>query len=56
MAGAYPPNQQGNIVKPGDMDDATIARELATLAFPETDPITGKADGVVEAWGRISPP
>jgi uncharacterized protein YjlB len=56
MAGAYPPGQEGNIVRPGDMDGATIAREIALLALPETDPITGNADGVAEAWRRAAAP
>ena len=50
MAGGYPPGQQGNIVRPGELDDATIAREIAALALPETDPISGLADGVVAIW------
>jgi uncharacterized protein YjlB len=50
MAGAYPPGQSGNIVRPGDLDDARIAREIAAVALPQTDPISGKADGVVTTW------
>ena len=50
MAGSYPPDQEGNIVKPGDLDDARIAGEIAALALPQTDPISGRADGVVKVW------
>jgi uncharacterized protein YjlB len=50
MAGGYPPGQQGNIIRPGDLDDARIAREISALTLPETDPISGLADGVVEIW------
>lgn len=50
MAGAYPPGQSGNIVRPGDLDDARIASEIAAVGLPETDPISGKADGVVKIW------
>jgi uncharacterized protein YjlB len=50
MAGGYPPGQEGNIVRPGDLDDATIAREIADVALPETDPISGRSDGVVATW------
>jgi uncharacterized protein YjlB len=53
MAGGYPPGQQGDIIRPGDLDDATIAREIAALALPETDPISGRADGVVAIWRAI---
>jgi len=49
-AGAYPPSQQGDIVRPGDMNVMEAARRIAALALPETDPITGKADGVVAIW------
>ena len=41
--------------RPGDLDDATIAREIAALALPETDPISGKADGVVAIWQSVRP-
>ena len=55
MAGGYPPGQAGNIIRPGDLDDARIAREIAALALPETDPISGKTDGVVEVWRAVRP-
>lgn len=50
MAGGYPPGQEGNIVKPGDLDDERIAREIAAVKLPETDPVSGRADGVVAIW------
>lgn len=50
MAGGYPPGQSGNIVRPGEMDEARIAKEIGGLALPETDPISGGADGIVAAW------
>ena len=55
MAGGYPPRQQGNIIRPGDLDDATIARAISALALPETDPISGLTDGVVEIWRAVKP-
>lgn len=51
MAGGYPPGQEGNIVQPGNLDDDTILAEIGSLPLPETDPITGRADGVVAFWG-----
>jgi uncharacterized protein YjlB len=54
MAGGYPPGQHGDIVKPGDMEVAQAAQAIAALALPETDPITGRADGVVEIWKQPS--
>lgn len=50
MAGGYPPDQEGNIVRIGDLDEATIAREIAAVALPQADPISGGPDGVVAAW------
>lgn len=50
MAGGYPPGQEGNIVRPGQMDEARAAREIAAVGLPETDPVSGRADGVVAAW------
>lgn len=50
MAGGYPPGQTGNIVRPGDLEQTRIAAEIAAVALPMTDPITGRADGVVGIW------
>lgn len=50
MAGGYPPGQQGNIVRPGDLGEAEAAREIAEVALPDTDPITGGIDGLVKIW------
>ena len=50
MAGGYPPGQEGNIVRPGDIDVDEAIRAIAQLALPATDPITGHADGVVTIW------
>lgn len=50
MAGGYPPKQSGNIVRAGEMTDDEIAKALARLALPDTDPISGKDDGVVSVW------
>lgn len=50
MAGGYPPGQEGNIVRPGDLDDERIAAEIGRVGLPETDPVTGLADGVVAVW------
>ncbi|MGI6856696.1 hypothetical protein [Mesorhizobium sp. 1B3] len=51
MAGGYPPGQEGNIVRPGDVDHGTAVAEIRRVPLPETDPITGRADGVVALWG-----
>lgn len=54
MAGAYPPGQEGNIVRPGEMEPGRIAAEIAALSLPETDPLDGTADGVVAIWRAAS--
>jgi uncharacterized protein YjlB len=54
MAGGYPPQQEGNIVRPGDLDDGRIAREIAAVGLPETDPVSGRPDGVVEVWRSVA--
>lgn len=50
MAGGYPPKQEGDIVRPGEMGEEEIAAALARLPLPETDPISGRADRIVEIW------
>jgi uncharacterized protein YjlB len=50
MAGCYPPGQEGDIVKPGEIAVATAAQLIAKLDLPQTDPISGLADGIVAAW------
>ena len=50
MAGCYPPGQEGDIVKPGDIEVEAAAKLIAKLTLPQTDPITGEPDGVVAAW------
>lgn len=50
MAGGYPPGQEGNIVRPGIIDMEEAARLIASLPPPATDPVSGKADGVVAVW------
>lgn len=53
MAGGYPPKQEGNIVRPGEFSDKELAEAIGKVALPETDPITGKADGVVAIWRAV---
>lgn len=50
MAGGYPPGQEGNILRPGDLGAAEAAREIAEVVLPDTDPITGGIDGLVKIW------
>lgn len=50
MAGGYPPGQEGNVVRPGDMGVAQASAEIAALSLPATDPLSGLADGIVAIW------
>jgi uncharacterized protein YjlB len=50
MAGGYPPGQQGDIVRPGDVGEEEARNAIDALPLPSTDPLSGKADGVVELW------
>jgi uncharacterized protein YjlB len=52
MAGGYPPNQRGDIVRPGEMDDEAVRTAIAKLALPATDPISGGRDRIVEIWSN----
>lgn len=50
MAGGYPPGQEGDIVRPGDMREADLRDAIAAVALPETDPLSGRDDGIVALW------
>ena len=55
MAGGYPPGQEGNIVRPGEIDVDEAIRAIGQLALPATDPITGHGDGIVAIWRHARP-
>lgn len=46
VAGGYPPGQEGNIVRPGQMEADRARREIEAVALPGTDPISGVGEGV----------
>lgn len=50
MAGGYPPGQDGDIVRPGEIDVDEAAKTIARLPLPATDPVTGRDDGIVALW------
>jgi uncharacterized protein YjlB len=54
MAGGYPPGQEGNIVRPGEIDVAEAQRLIETLPLPDTDPVSGEDDGVLAIWRRAA--
>jgi len=47
VVGAYPSGQNGAITRAGEMDVEAAARQIADLALPQTDPVTGDA---LESW------
>lgn len=53
MAGGYPPAQEGNILRPGEIDISKAVTEISRLALPARDPISGGGDGVVAVWRGI---
>ncbi|MEF2073710.1 hypothetical protein [Consotaella aegiceratis] len=50
MVGAYPPGQSGAITRAGSRPVAEAARDIAALALPDQDPLTGERPGVLAAW------
>jgi uncharacterized protein YjlB len=50
MAGGYPPGEEGDIVRPGEIEIAKAEALIAALPLPETDPVSGRHDGVVALW------
>ncbi|MER0238325.1 hypothetical protein [Fulvimarina sp. MAC8] len=50
VAGGYPPGQSGAITRAGSVDVEGAREEIAKLALPETDPVTGKAPGAIGVW------
>lgn len=51
VCGAYPPGQRNPaIVRAGEMDAAAAERAIAATPLPRTDPISGVAGPLLEAW------
>jgi uncharacterized protein YjlB len=50
MAGGYPPGQEGDIVRPGEIAIDEARAKIAALPLPTTHPLSGKADGIVRLW------
>lgn len=50
VVGAYPPGQEGDIVRPGDMTPESAAEALSALALPPGDPISGVEGPLLPAW------
>jgi uncharacterized protein YjlB len=50
MAGGYPPGQEGDIMRPGEIEVASAEALIFALPLPETDPVSGGDDGVAALW------
>lgn len=50
VVGAYPPGQEGDIVRPGDLTVEAAAEALAALPLPLGDPVSGFEGPLLPAW------
>ena len=50
VVGAYPPGQEGEITRPGDMALEVAAERAASVPAPRTDPVSGKTGPLLDAW------
>ncbi|MEF2550545.1 cupin domain-containing protein [Aurantimonas sp. A2-1-M11] len=50
VVGAYPPGQNGAILRPGDGDMGAVRAQIAALGLPERDPVSGERPGCLAAW------
>jgi uncharacterized protein YjlB len=50
VVGAYPPGQNGAITRAGAVDHDTAIEQIAALALPERDPVTGGTPGCLAVW------
>jgi uncharacterized protein YjlB len=53
VLGAYPPGQDGTIVRAGDKDLDTARNEISRLELPKQDPVTGRSPGLLELWSAV---
>jgi uncharacterized protein YjlB len=50
VVGGYPPGQNGTITRQGELALDEAARLVAALALPKSDPVTGPAGALLDAW------
>ncbi|BDA85550.1 hypothetical protein Sa4125_30920 [Aureimonas sp. SA4125] len=50
VVGAYPPGQNGTIVRAGAMTVEAASRAIDALAVPDIDPLSGERPGRLSAW------
>ena len=50
VVGAYPPDQDGTIVRAGAMPIEAVRRAIDSLAVPDVDPLSGDRPGRLSGW------
>ena len=50
VIGAYPRGQSPDLLRAGAPDGPAVRARIAAVGFPETDPVTGAAGPMWEAW------
>ena len=50
VVGGYPPGQDGTITRPGEIALDEARTQIADLALPKGDPISGYAGPLIAAW------
>lgn len=50
VVGAYPPGADYDLVRAGEGDADQLRRAIAAVPRPESDPVTGRFGGLLEAW------
>lgn len=50
VVGGYPPGQNGEITRPGEVERDDALRRIAGLALPRGDPVLGSEGPLIKAW------
>jgi uncharacterized protein YjlB len=50
VIGAYPPGSKYDLMRSGEADKAAIRARIATVARPDTDPVSGTAGAMFTLW------
>jgi len=52
VVGAYPPGQDWDLLKGEPGDRPTADENIAKVPIPDSDPVSGRSGGLIEAWRR----
>ena len=50
VVGGYPPDQNGEITRPGEVDLEDAVRRIEAVAMPHGDPVLGTGGPLIPAW------